>query len=515
MNITQHLQRNALHTPDVDSTIFGDRVRNWAETRERVARLAGALRSLGVVPGESVAILSLNSDRYLEYLFAVPWADAVINPVNIRWSVPEIAYSLLDSDTGVLFVDDTFAWMLPALREAVPGLRTVVHCGDGPAPEGALDYERLIAEHPPVTDARRAGDALAGIFYTGGTTGHPKGVMLSHANLIVSAMAAAAAGEFLEAEGRTLHAAPMFHLADLFTVLVRNILGGTHVIVPSFDAAMVAEAIEKHQVSDTLLVPTMIQMLVDAPGAAGADLGSLQRLIYGASPISDALLSRAAVALPGVAFTQAYGMTELAPLATFLRPAEHADPVLRRSAGRAGPNVEVRILDTCDHEVAPGVVGEVVVRGGNVMLGYWNKPTETAEALRGGWMHTGDGGYMDERGYVFLVDRIKDMIVSGGENVYSAEVENALATHPAVAQCAVIGVPDPELGERVHAVVVLRPGATATPAELRAHCKTLIAGYKTPRSCETVEAMPLSGAGKVLKRELRAKYWPAGGRGVG
>jgi acyl-CoA synthetase (AMP-forming)/AMP-acid ligase II len=208
-------------------------------------------------------------------------------------------------------------------------------------------------------------------------------------------------------------------------------------------------------------------------------------------------------------------MTELAPLATFLRPEDHVDPVLRRSAGRAAPHVEIRIVDHDDIEVATGVVGEVVVRGGNVMLGYWNKPAETAEALRGGWMHTGDGGYMDERGFVFLVDRLKDMIVSGAENVYSAEVENALATHPAVAQCAVIGVPDDELGERVHAVVVLFPGAAVTHDELRAHCKTLIAGYKAPRSSEFVEAMPLSGAGKILKRELRAKYWPAEGRSIG
>jgi acyl-CoA synthetase (AMP-forming)/AMP-acid ligase II len=515
MNITQHLQRNALHTPDCESTICGDRVRNWRETRERVARLAGALRSLGVASGDRVAILSLNSDRFVEYLFAVPWADAVINPVNIRWSPGEIAYSLQDSGTSVLFVDDAFAAMLPALRAQVPGLRTVVHCGDGATPEGALDYESLIAEHAPIDDARRSGEALAGIFYTGGTTGNPKGVMLSHANLVVSAMAAAAAGEFLEPRGRTLHAAPMFHLADLFTVLIRNILGGTHVTVPFFDAAAVAQTIEKHQVTDTLLVPTMIQMLLDAPGAGDADLSSLRRLIYGASPISDALLSRAQVALPGVRFTQAYGMTELAPLATYLRAEDHTDPVLRRSAGRAAPNVEVRIVDGDDNEVAPGVVGEVVVRGGSVMLGYWNRPTDTAEALRGGWMHTGDGGYMDERGFVFLVDRIKDMIVSGGENVYSAEVENALATHPAVAQCAVIGVPDPELGERVHAVVVLVPGAVTTQEELRTHCKALIAGYKAPRTSEFVEAMPLSGAGKILKRELRAKYWPAEGRKIG
>jgi acyl-CoA synthetase (AMP-forming)/AMP-acid ligase II len=268
-------------------------------------------------------------------------------------------------------------------------------------------------------------------------------------------------------------------------------------------------------VTDTLLVPTMIQMLIDAPGAGTHDFGSLQRLVYGASPISDALLTRAAAALPGVQFTQAYGMTELAPLATYLSPADHADPVLCRSAGRAGPHVEVRVVDPHDREVPPGVVGEVVVRGGNVMLGYWGKPEETAEVLRGGWMHTGDGGYLDERGYVFLVDRIKDMIVSGGENVYSAEVENALATHPAVAQCAVIGVPDPELGERVHAVVVRAPGAIVSHEELREHCKTLVAGYKAPRSSEFVDAMPLSGAGKILKRELRAKYWPAGGRRIG
>lgn len=515
MNVTLHLQRNALQTPDTESTVFGDRVRTWSETRDRVARLAGAVQALGVGSGERVAILSLNSDRYLEYLFAVPWADAVINPVNIRWSLEEIAYSLRDSESGVLFVDDTFAPMLPGLRERAPGLRTVVHCGDGPTPDGALDYERLLTGHAPVPDARRSGDALAGIFYTGGTTGHPKGVMLSHANLIISAMAAAAVGEFLLPQGRTLHAAPMFHLADLFSVLVRNILGGTHVIVPAFDPAGVAEAIEKHQVTDTLLVPTMIQMLIDTPDAARRDLGSLQRLVYGASPISDALLARAAEALPGVRFTQAYGMTELAPLATYLLPSDHADEVLRRSAGRAGPHVEIRIVDAEDNEVAPGVVGEVVVRGGNVMLGYANLPAETADAVRGGWMHTGDGGYMDERGYVFLVDRIKDMIVSGAENVYSAEVENVLATHPAVAQCAVIGVPDPELGERVHAVVVLRPGTSLTQDEIRAHCKERIAGYKAPRSSEIVDAMPLSGAGKILKRELRAKYWAAEGRGIG
>jgi acyl-CoA synthetase (AMP-forming)/AMP-acid ligase II len=276
----------------------------------------------------------------------------------------------------------------------------------------------------------------------------------------------------------------------------------------------VAAAIEAHRVTDVLLVPTMIQMLLDSPDTANADLSSLVHLLYGASPISDGLLDRIGQRLPGVRLIQAYGMTEVAPVATVLTPEDHADPVHRRSGGRAAPHAEVRIVDAEDNEVPRGTVGEVVVRGDHVMLGYWNRPEETAQALRNGWMHTGDGAYMDDDGYVYIVDRIKDMIVTGGENVYSAEVENALSTHPAVAACAVIGVPDDEFGERVHAVVIPAAGATLTHEELREHCKGLIAGYKAPRSSEFVDALPLSGAGKILKRELRARYWSDRGRGV-
>lgn len=514
MYLTQGLHRAAQQTPDLAATIYGDRVRTWTEVHDRVSRLASALRTLGVQDDECVAILSLNSDRYSEYLFAVAWADAVINPVNIRWSAAEIAYSLVDSRTKVLFVDDRFTAMLPALKELTPDLSVVIHCGDGPTPEGALSYEHLIATHEPVDDARRDGDSLAGIFYTGGTTGHPKGVMLSNQNLMLSALGAAAGSNFMTSGGRVLHAAPMFHLADLATWNVRNTLGGTHVIIPMFDPGAVAQAIEEHQVTDMLLVPTMIQMLVDSPAAKQADLSSLAHLIYGGSPISDAVLERARNALPSAGFTQGYGMTELSPMATFLVPEDHDDPTLRRSGGRAAPHAEVHIVDLDDHVVPRGEVGEIIVRGGQVMLGYWEKPEETAAVLKNGWMHTGDGGYMDEHGYVYIVDRIKDMIVSGGENVYSAEVENALAQHPAVAQCAVIGVPDDEYGERVHAVVVLAPGASMDHDELRAHCKALIAGYKTPRSSEFVDALPMSGAGKILKRELRAQHWPANGRAV-
>ncbi|AHH96546.1 acyl-CoA synthetase [Kutzneria albida] len=513
MYLTQPLHRACQHNPDLPATIFGERTRTWAECADRVARLAGALHGLGVGVGDRVAILALNSDRYHEYLLAVPWAGAVVNPVNIRWSPAEIAYSLVDSGTEVLLVDDVFSAMLPALRQQCPQLRTVIHCGEGPTPEGALSYEELVAAHEPVPDAYRSGDDLAGVFYTGGTTGHPKGVMLSHANLMVSALGSAACG-FVQPGGRLLHAAPMFHLADLASWVGRNLLGGTHVIIPMFDPVKVIEAVQRHRVTDVLLVPTMIQLLVDHPAAREADLSSLRQLLYGASVISDAVLQRTAALLPEVRLTQAYGMTELSPVATMLMAEDHEDPQLRRSAGRAGPHAQVRVVDAEDNEVPTGTVGEVVVRGGHVMLGYWNKPEETEQALRGGWMHTGDGGYLDERGYLYIVDRIKDMIVSGGENVYSAEVENALAKHPSVASCAVIGVPDKEWGERVHAVVVLLPGASAGEEELREHCKQFIAGYKAPRSVEFVEALPVSGAGKILKRELRKVYWNEAERSV-
>jgi acyl-CoA synthetase (AMP-forming)/AMP-acid ligase II len=511
MYITQGLHRAVQQHPDAEATIYRDRVRTFAEVADRVARLAAALRGLGVSAGDRVAMLSLNSDRYNEYLLAVPWADAVLNPVNIRWSPAEIAYSLRDSDSRVLLVDDTFAGVV---AELLPSLDTVIHTGEGPTPDGMLSYEDLIAAHEPIPDARRGGEALAGLFYTGGTTGHPKGVMLSHANLMVSALGVLSTGYLFGPGTRCLHAAPMFHLADLAAWNATTTAGGTHVIIPAFDPVGVMTAIADHGATDALLVPVMIQLLIDHPDIATHDLSSLRTVLYGASAIPQSVLERAMKAFPSASFTQAYGMTELSPVATLLSPDDHRDTALLRAAGRAAPHAEVRIVDADDVEVPRGGVGEIVSRGGHVMLGYWNRPAETAAAIRDGWMHTGDGGYMDEHGYVFVVDRIKDMIISGGENVYSAEVENALATHPAVASCAVIGVPDDEWGERVHAVVVLRPGHQLIAADLREHAKTLIAGYKAPRSAEFVDALPVSAAGKILKRELRRPYWEGSDRQI-
>lgn len=447
----------------------------------------------------------------------MPWADAVVNPVNFRWSPEEVSYSLVDSQTRVLLVDDELTELVPAIQQRYAGLDTVVYVGDGNPPDGMLGYEALIVEGPAVEDVRRGGDALAGLFYTGGTTGFPKGVMLSHANLITSALGSLTTGAF-GAGGRFLVAAPMFHMGGLIPILSAFITGGTHVAVPRFDPVAVMRAIECHRVTDTLLIPIMIQLLVDHPQCAVHDLSSLQRLVYGGSPISVAVLDRARKALPQTSFAQLYSQTELSPTATILMPADHEvsgpQPGRLRSGGQAAPHAEVRIVDPAGGELPRGEVGEIVCRGGHIMGGYWGKPDETAAVLRSGWVHTGDAGWMDTDGYLYVVDRIKDMIVTGGENVYSAEVENAVAAHPAVTNCAVVAVPDDLWGERVHAIVVRKPGAEVTTAEIREHVESLIAGYKAPRTVEFVDVLPATPTGKVLKRELRAKYWVGAERGV-
>ncbi|MBX3642195.1 MAG: long-chain-fatty-acid--CoA ligase [Rubrivivax sp.] len=518
MYLTQSLHRSVQQHPERPAIRAGALVRSYRELAERVARLAGALQTLGMQPGDRVAMLALNSERYMEYQFAVPWGGGALNPCNIRWSAAEILYSLDDCASTILLVDDTFKAMAEGFRGEAKTLREIVYCGSGDTPAGMHDYEALIATSAPVPDAARRGDDLAGVFYTGGTTGFPKGVMLSHTNLCSSALALHSEGT-APAGSCYLHAAPMFHLADMGIAAAHWIEGSTHSVLPAFNPEAVLQAIERDRVTHVLLVPTMIQMLVDHPAMKqGRDLSSLRSVIYGASPISEAVLDRAMAALPGVEFVQAYGMTELSPLATLLPPFFHTPEGRKlgklRAAGRASYCTEVKIVDLDDREVPRGTVGEVVVRGPNVMLGYWNKPEQSAEALRGGWMHTGDGAYMDDDGFIFVVDRMKDMIISGGENVYSAEVENIVAQHPAVAACAVIGIPSEQWGETVHVIVVLKPGADATAESLIGHCKQLIAHYKCPRSVDFVAQLPLSGAGKVLKSVLREPFWKAQKRGV-
>ncbi|MBT2275897.1 acyl-CoA synthetase [Rhodococcus qingshengii] len=510
MFLTQGLHRAVQQNPSRVATIFGARHRTYAEQYDRVARLAGGLQAVGVAMGDRVAMLSLNSDYYCEYFLGVPWAGGVLNPVNIRWSESEIAYSLNDSGTSVLLVDDAFLAAVPGLTFLCPQITTVIHCGQRETPPGLVNVEELIHTSAPVDDAYRHGDDLAGVFYTGGTTGFPKGVMLSHTNLITSALGALSTGFSVTAGGRVLHSAPMFHSADFAGWVQQSLMGGTQVMVPRFDPVDVLEAVSRDRITDMVLVPTMIQIIADHPDVLDYDVSSLKTVLYGGSPIPAAVLSRAADVFPGVRFTQVYGMTELSTVATLLAPDDHRSdgprPERLRSAGKAAPHCDIRILDANGRAVPTGVVGEIVVRGAHTTSGYWNKPEETAEALRHGWMHTGDVGHFDEDGYLFVDDRIKDMIVTGGENVYSVEVEAAIAQHPSIANVAVIGVPDRRWGERVHAVVVLRQGCELTAADVSNHAKSLIAGYKAPRSVDFVDALPMTGTGKVLKRRIKSDF---------
>lgn len=514
--LTQYLRRTLQAHPTRVATIFGTRQHSYAQYAERVTRLGAALRGLGMQPGDRVGMLALNSDRYLEFFFGTWWGGGAVNPVNIRWSAAEVAYSLDDCETHILLVDEQFKAMGGELRGLCKALRTLVYCGDGDTPEGMLNYETLLAQATPGADALRAGNDLAAVMYTGGTTGFPKGVTLSHDNLAANALALVGQG-ILSPSARTLLIAPMFHAAANAMMMGTAAVGGTFVIAPMFTPLGTLQTIQQHRTSHVLLVPTMIQLAVDHPDADNYDVSSVQAVLYGGSVISEAVLQRAMKRFQNAGFQQAYGMTELSPCATYLGPEEHRTGTARgllTSAGRATLTTEVRIVDERGHEVPRGTVGEVAVRGANVMLGYWNKPEQTAAAVRDGWMHTGDGGRMDGDGYVYIVDRMKDMIVSGGENVYSAEVENALSKHPAVGASAVIGIPSEHWGEAVHAVVVLKPGTSATAEELMAHCHGLIANYKCPRGVEFRPALPMTGAGKIQKTVLRKPYWEGRSRAV-
>ncbi|SEL22943.1 Acyl-CoA synthetase (AMP-forming)/AMP-acid ligase II [Roseateles sp. YR242] len=517
MHLTQALHKALREQPDRDAVICGAERLSFRRFTERVARLAGALKQLGVAPGDRVGLLALNSARSVEFLYGCWWSGAVINPVNVRWTPGEIAYSLDDCDTRVLLVDRSFAPMIAALRQQSSSLATVIYCGDGPTPEGLLSYEALLEAATPVEDGRFGGDHLAAVMYTGGTTGRPKGVMLSHANLYLNGLCAAAAVPRPE-RGVGMVVAPFFHVGGcgLSLQMMQRLV--TQVVIPFFDEVAIFEAMQGEGVTETFLVPSMIKRLVEHPRFGDFRFPRFAVMLYGAAPIDATLLAQAMDAWPGAQFSQAYGMTELAPTICVLSASDHlpgAQQARRlRSAGRPVAIAEVRIVDAEDQELPAGQVGEIVARGPMVMRGYWNRPEETAQALRNGWMHTGDGGFIDEDGYVHVVDRIKDMIVSGGENVYSAEVENAIALHPSVSMSAVIGVPDERWGERVHAVVVLRPGAALEETALITFCRDHIAGYKVPRSVEFRTELPLSPAGKLQKFVLREPFWAGRDRRV-
>ena len=484
----------------------------------RISRLAQALRAHGVGENDRIGILSVNSDRYLEAIHATWWAGAVTVPMNTRWSLAEHLYSIDDADVQIVFVDDAFRDIAKTIAERRGSVRHVIYMGDNAAAGGMESFESWIECYQPVAPVTRSSHALAGIFYTGGTTGTPKGVMHS-AHSLWSGSMNLAFDMRVPRTPRYLHVAPMFHLGDLSQAFYVTALAGTHVFVPGFGAEPVIEAMRTHRIQTCLMVPTMIGMLLDHPAFCSAAFETLDLLVYGGSPISERLLQRAREGFPKTRLVQGFGQTETDACGTVLHAEEGkaklSDAELLRTAGRAVYGVELAVLDSECKEVPTGEVGEICLRTQSAMLGYWNKPEETSRALAGGWVHTGDAGYLDQHGFVYVCDRLKDMIISGGENVYSAEVEAAISSHPAVAQVAVVGVPDERWGERVHAVIVPREGLAVTLAELQLHCKQLIAGYKIPRSLEArTEPMPLSGVGKILKRELRAPHWHGKQRAV-
>ena len=515
--LTQGVHRAVAQRPNEIVSVFGERRQTWKQLGDRVARFAGVLRALGMERGDRVAMLALSSDRWLDYMYGTWWAGGALNPVNIRWTAAEVAFSLDDCESKILLVDDRFAAMVPELRARAKTLTTVVYCGDGPAPEGTLSLESLLAETAPAADVRAGGDELAGIFYTGGTTGYPKGVMLTHASLLWNSMANLVEMPYRDDE-IVLAAPPLFHQAGMCVVLRAFIRTSRVVIIANFTPAEIMEAVQKERCTFTLLVPTMVQMLLDHPDLPKYDVSSLTRVVYGASPITDAVLQRALDRLPSIGFYQGYGMTELSGPYTLLPAWYHTSEGRKvdrlRSCGRPMPGMDVRILDAEGNDVTPGTIGEICTRGPALMEGYWKRPEETAQALKGGWMHSGDAGYVDDEGFVFLCDRVKDMIVSGGENVYSQEVENAIARHSEVASCAVIGIPSERWGEQVHAIVVKKPGSALSAEGLRAFCKTLIAGYKCPASVDFRDTLPVSAAGKLRKDLLREEFWKGHNRRV-
>jgi len=525
MDLLLNLRRTVNNFPDAPAIIDGSVSMNWREYDLETRNLAAGLVALGARPGNRIAILALNSYRYAILYYAVIRMGAILVPLNTRFSPAENVYTLNDSGATILIVDETF---LPMVENLAPHLQTVrqyVYAGNGSTALEMQTYQEVLAAGRNETtykDVQPDEDDVIGLFYTGGTTGHPKGVMLTHKNLMANHLQILATCPFPTPLNH-LHVAPMFHLADGVFVFMVTLLGGCHTILPTFDPVTALETIQRDRITHIMLVPTMITMMVQVPNIQDYDLSSLQRIIYGASSIPLQVLKKA-MSVFSCQFVQAYGMTEVSPILTLLLGEDHRKAVSAASgsleahrllsAGQPIVGVDVRIVDERGQEVAVGEIGEVVARGPNVMKGYWNQAEETVVGLRDGWLHTGDLASRDDHAFFYIVDRKKDMIISGAENIYSAEVENALYTHPAVLEAAVIGVPDPKWGERVHAVVVLKPGHQATTEELIGTCRERIAGYKVPRSIELADALPKSGAGKILKRTLREKYWQGHSRQI-
>jgi len=512
--LLRHLSRVQ---PDLDMLVEGDVRRTWDEEYQRACRVSQACVRDGVGVGDRLAFLDRNGMAYFDVLFGGALLGVVNVAVNWRLAADEMAAIIDDSGAAILVVHQDYVPALARMESALPAVRRIVVIGDDaavpPCPDGrALGYEEWLKGCAPLDPGHIGAPREVSMqLYTSGTTGLPKGVMLTNANM---ATAISEAGDTFSIRDDTvsLVAMPLFHIGGSGWALCAMSRGGRSVILREVDPALLLNIIEAERVTEMFLVPAVLMVLLAMPSLAETDLSSLRLIFYGASPISEEILIRCMAAF-GCGFCQVYGMTETTGAITALRNEDH-DPDgprrgLLRSAGKPHKSVEIRIVDPdSGKDAILGEVGEVLTRSPYNMAGYWGKPEETAATLNPeGWLHTGDAGYLDADGYLYLHDRMKDMIVSGGENIYPAEVENVLLSHPSVADAAVIGVPDEKWGETVKAIVVLTPGATLNAAAIIGHCRENLAHYKCPTSVEAAELLPRNPSGKILKRELRAPYW--------
>ena len=520
MNIGKLLTRAATSFPDHRAVAYGSQESDYREFNGRANQLAAALRQLGVHAGDHVSLLMYNRPEMLESMFACFKLGCAAVPLNFRLHPNEVAYIVDHSESRAVILSPEFAQPILGIRERIPKALNLVAIGGGEG--GLLDYESLLKQQSTdFEDVDVDVDEVAWIFYTSGTTGAPKGAMLTHRNLL--AMTMNFYSDICPGFGHqeaVLHAAPLSHGSGCYALpnigkAAANIIPAS----PSFDAAAVLQAIESHKVTNLFAAPTMIRMLMDAPDFARYDLGSLKAVAYGGAPM---LVEDMVEAMDkfGPCLVQLYGQAESPMTISYLphqghTPAGTADQARRlASAGIPRTDVEVKIFDGDDRELEPGEMGEIVTRSDLVMKGYWRNPEATAETLKGGWLHTGDMGYLDDRGYLFIMDRSKDMIISGGENIYPREIEEVIVQHPAVREVAVVGIPDPVWGEAVTAVVSLVPGEVVTEAALKELCQSQIASFKKPKAVEFVDQLPKNNYGKILKRELRDRYWEGADRKV-
>jgi long-chain acyl-CoA synthetase len=491
---------------------FGERTITWAELDARSSRVAQGLRAAGLAPQDRVAFIDKNGPEYFEVLFGGGKANVVNVAVNWRLAPAEMAYIVNDAAARVLFVGPDFLAQLDEIEGSLKTVEKIVVVGAHPRHES---YEAWVGRHPAEDPRTPTGaDDVAMQLYTSGTTGLPKGAMLTNANLGALVPFVGPWWSFDESTVN-LVCMPLFHIGGSGWALVGMAVGSHSILFREFAPAQILDALERHRVTNALFVPAMLQFLGSLPGAADRDYSALRSIVYGASPITNEVLKRAMQVFP-CPFIQVYGLTETTGAITQLPASDHATEGPRerllRSAGKPFPWVELRIVDPATGaDCARGEVGEVWTRSVQNFKGYWARPDETARTVTpDGWLKSGDAGYLDDEGYLFLTDRVKDMIISGGENVYPAEVENALAEHPAVADVAVIGVPDDRWGETVKAIVVPRPGAAADADDIIAFARARLAHYKCPTSVDLATALPRNPSGKLLKRELREPYW--GGR---